>query len=245
MEGVFALNKSLSKLVEISIESFVSKTRALFCNCAMKIGILGGTFNPPHLAHLRLGEEVAISYGLSRVIFIPCHIPPHKISVDIAPAADRFRMMSLACEDNHLFEVSDMEIASSGPSYTVNTLEAFSKRKDFEIFFILGTDSLKEISAWKDYPKLFSLANFIVVTRPGLDFQAAWSEVPVSLKKEFHFEAGDFIHESSRRLIPSTVQGLNISATMVRNLLHEGKSVRYLVTESVRSYIIERKLYRK
>ncbi|MGO9121481.1 MAG: nicotinate-nicotinamide nucleotide adenylyltransferase, partial [Desulfomonilaceae bacterium] len=109
----------------------------------MKIGILGGTFNPPHLAHLRLAEEVAISYGLTRVVFIPCHIPPHKISVDIAPAADRLYMTSIACENNDLFEVSDIEIAASGPSYTVNTLETFSKKKDFEIFFIMGTDSLK------------------------------------------------------------------------------------------------------
>ncbi len=239
------LHKSPFKLIEISIESFVWKTRALFRNGAMKIGILGGTFNPPHLAHLRLAEEVAISYGLTRVVFIPCHIPPHKISVDIAPAADRLYMTSIACEDNDLFEVSDIEIAASGPSYTVNTLETFSKKKDLEIFFILGTDSLKEISAWKDYQRLFLLANFIVVTRPGLDFRAAWSEVPAALRNEFHSEGNDFVHESSTHLIPSHIQGLNISATWIRDLLRKGKSVRYLVTESVRSYIIERKLYRK
>ncbi len=239
------LHKSLFKLIEISIESFVSKTRALFSNGAMKIGILGGTFNPPHLAHLRLAEEVAASYGLTRVIFIPCHIPPHKISVDIAPALDRLHMTSIACQNNPLFEVSDMEITASGPSYTVNTLETFSKEKDIQTFFILGTDSLKEISAWKDYRRLFLLANFIVVTRPGLDFRTAWSEVPAALKKEFHSEGNDFVHESSTHLIPSNIQGLNISATWIRDLLREGKSVRYLVTESVRSYIIERKLYRK
>jgi len=154
-------------------------------------------------------------------------------------------MTSLACENNPLFEVSDIEIAASGHSYTVNTLEAFSRKQDFETFFILGTDSLKEISAWKDYQRLFLLANFIVVTRPSLDFDAAWSEVPAALKNEFHREGNDFVHESSTRLIPSNIQGLNISATWIRDLLRKGKSVRYLVTESVRSYIIERKLYRK
>ncbi len=233
-------------MLGISIESFVSKTRALFRNGAkLKIGILGGTFNPPHLAHLRLAEEVATSYGLTRVIFIPCHIPPHKTSIHIAPAADRLRMTSLACENNPLFEVSDMEIAAPGPSYTVNTLEAFSKRKDCETFFILGTDSLREISAWKDYQRLFSLANFIIVTRPGLDFHLAWSEVPSALRNEFHSEDNHYVHESSTLLLPSNIHGLDISATRIRGLLQEGRSIRYLVTESVRSYIVERKLYRK
>ncbi len=233
-------------MLGISIESFVSKTRALFRNGAkLKIGILGGTFNPPHLAHLRLAEEVATSYGLTRVIFIPCHIPPHKTSIHIAPAADRLHMTSLACENNPLFEVSDMEIAAPGPSYTVNTLEAFSKRKDCETFFILGTDSLREISSWKDYERLFSLAHFIVVNRPGVDFRNTWSEVPAAVKNQFKTDGDDFVHESSRRLIPSQVLGLNISATLIRGLLREGRSIRYLVTDSVRSYIIERKLYRK
>lgn len=217
----------------------------MFRNGAMKIGILGGTFNPPHLAHLRLAEEVATSYGLARVIFIPCHIPPHKTSIDIAPAADRLQMTLIACESNPLFEVSDMEIAASGPSYTVNTLEAFSRKKDCETFFILGTDSLREISSWKDYERLLSLAHFIVVNRPGVDFRNTWSEVPSTVKNQFQPDGNDFVHESSTRLIPSHVQGLDISATRIRGLLQEGRSIRYLVTESVRSYIIERKLYRK
>ncbi len=211
----------------------------------MKIGILGGTFNPPHLAHLRLAEEVATSYRLTRVVFIPCHIPPHKTSIDIAPAADRLQMTLLACENNPLFEVSDMEIAASGPSYTVNTLETFSKKKGCETFFILGTDSLRDISSWKDYERLFSLAHFIVVNRPGADFRNAWSKVPVAVKNQFQPDGNYFVHESSKRLIPSRVHGLNISATRIRGLLQEGRSIRYLVTESVRSYIIERKLYRK
>ena len=211
----------------------------------MKIGILGGTFNPPHLAHLRLAEEVATSHGLTRVIFIPCHIPPHKTSIDIAPAADRLQMTLIACENNPVFEVSDMEIAASGPSYTVNTLEVFSRKKDCETFFILGTDSLREISSWKDYERLFSLAHFIVVNRPGVDFRSTWAEVPAAMKTKFKPDGNDFVHESSTRLIPSQVQGLNISATRIRGLVQEGRSIRYLVTESVRSYIIERKLYRK
>jgi len=218
----------------------------LFRNGAkLKIGILGGTFNPPHLAHLRLAEEVAQLYGLERVVFIPCHIPPHKTSLQIAPAADRLRMTQKACENNPLFEVSDMEIAATGPSYTVNTLETLADKKEFDTFFILGTDSLREVSTWKGYERLFSLANFIVVTRPGIDFAAAWAEVPSHLRDQFQQQGDDLVHQGSKRLIQSNLQGLNISATRIRSLMHSGQSIRYLVTESVRSYIIDRKLYTK
>ena len=211
----------------------------------LKIGILGGTFNPPHLAHLRLAEEVATSYGLARIIFIPCHIPPHKTSIDIAPSADRLQMTLIACENNPLFEVSDVEIAASGPSYTVNTLEAFSKKKDRETFFILGADSLREISSWKDYERLFCWRTLLWSTAREWTFGTRGREVPAAVKNKFQPDGNDFVHESSTRLIPSHVQGLDISATRIRGLLQEGRSIRYLVTESVRSYIIERKLYRK
>jgi len=138
-----------------------------------------------------------------------------------------------------------MEIAATGPSYTVNTLETLSDKKEFDTFFILGTDSLREVSTWKDYERLFSLANFVVVTRPGIDFAAAWAEVPSHLRDQFQQQGDDFVHQSSKRLIQSNLQGLNISATRIRSLMHSGQSIRYLVTESVRSYIIDRKLYTK
>ncbi|MBI4961992.1 MAG: nicotinate (nicotinamide) nucleotide adenylyltransferase [Desulfomonile tiedjei] len=212
----------------------------------MKVGILGGTFNPPHIGHLRLAEEVAFTHGLSRIIFIPSSVPPHKRGDHIAPSAHRFEMTRRACDDNPLFEVSDLEIAAdNGPSYTVNTLEFF-KREDpvLDIFFIIGTDSLGEIRAWRDYEKLFALSNFIVVRRPGTLFDAAWQGVPAEVRSEFKEEAGHLVHSSSSLLIPSKVTGLDISATMIRALCKEGRSIKYLVTEPVRSYIIQHNLYR-
>lgn len=220
------------------------KTRPFFePGSTLKIGILGGTFNPPHLGHLRLAEEIASLYGLSRVIFIPCFIPPHKTTGDIAQPRDRLEMTYRACADNHLFEVSDMEISLPGPSYTVNTLEGLTKKTEYEIFFILGTDSLREIHTWKDYQKLFLLSNFIVVTRPGVDFASAWAAVPESLRSQFQDLGDRLLHAGSTVLIPSKVLGLNISSTMIRELLRVGRSIRYLVPESVRLYINERKLY--
>lgn len=208
-----------------------------------KVGILGGTFNPPHLGHLRLAEEVACSHGLSRVFFVPSCIPPHKTNLDIALPSHRMEMTRLACRDNPLFEASDIEIRLNGPSYTVNTLSAFAREQGRDMYFILGTDSLKEIGAWKDSEKLFLLSNFIVVTRPNVEFSAAWTEVPDAIRTQFHHNGGVF-RSDSRKLIPSEVRGLDISSTMIRSLIREGRSIRYLVPEPVRSYMTEHKLYR-
>jgi nicotinate-nucleotide adenylyltransferase len=209
-----------------------------------KIGILGGTFNPPHLGHLRLAEEVAPLFGLDRILFVPCHIPPHKTTRDITGPEDRLEMTRLACRDNPLFEVSDMEIVAQGLSYTVRTLEALASQDQAERYFVLGTDSLKEIRTWKDYERLFALANFIVVTRPGVDFRAAWGGLPESTRGQFREDRGQMIHSTSTRVVPAQVIGLDISSTRIRNLVRQGKSVRYLTTEPVRSYIISRNLYR-
>ncbi|MDQ7782947.1 MAG: nicotinate-nucleotide adenylyltransferase [Desulfomonilaceae bacterium] len=210
----------------------------------MKIGILGGTFNPPHFGHLRLAEEVAYTHRLDRIVFVPSYIPPHKALSEIASPTDRMNMTSLACEGNPAFAVSDMEIAAGGPSYTVDTLEALANERSGEIFFILGTDALREIYTWKNYERLFSLSHFIAVTRPGSDFRSAWDDLPEHFRAKFREELGCLVHAGSARVIPSTVRGLEISATMIRDLLKAGNSIRYLVPDSVRTYIMDTQLYR-
>jgi nicotinate-nucleotide adenylyltransferase len=208
-----------------------------------RVGILGGTFNPPHLGHLRLAEEVAWSHGLSLVVFIPSNIPPHKDHRDIALPSHRMEMTRLACGDNSLFKASDIEIRLKGPSYTVNTLSTFAQEEGRELYFILGTDSLKEVGGWKDCERLFRLSNFIVVTRPSVEFASAWSEVPDPVRRQFRDTGGAYLSDL-RTLIPSTVRGLDISSTMIRAMIKEGMSIRYLVPEVVREYITEHKLYR-
>jgi len=228
----------------LNIKSSMSKTSPFFQNDdTEKIGIMGGTFNPPHLGHLRLAEEVAWEHGLDRIVFIPCFVPPHKSNDDVAPAEQRLEMTRLACNDNPKFQVSDLEIMMKGASYTVNTLEHFAETRRGSMHFILGTDSLRDVRTWKDPERLFGLANFIVVTRPGTDFQQAWQDVPRSIQRQFQPVQGCYVHTCSTRLVPSGVTGLNISATGIRNLLKAGRSIRYLVPEPVRSYILETKLY--
>jgi len=211
----------------------------------VRVGILGGTFNPPHLGHLRLAEEAAEVYGLKKVLFIPCYIPPHKKSDLIVSADDRLTMTHLSCDQNPLFEVSDLEVARTGPSYTVETLELLSARYADETWFIMGTDSLAEVHTWKDCERLFHLSHFIVIERPGTPFEKAWEEVPSRIRGEFSACEEGSIHSSSKYLIPSKIRGLDISATMVRTLCRDRRSIRYLVTDSVRSYITERNLYAK
>lgn len=208
------------------------------------IGILGGTFNPPHFGHLRLAEDVAYVHGLSRVIFMPSLIPPHKGPRWIAQPSDRLEMTRKACEGNLLFEVSDLELGMEGPSYTVNTLRIL-KQQNLRAHFILGTDSLKEISQWKDYDQLFTLSDFIVVKRPGIDFAAAWAEVPQQVRKRFRTEGDTLVYDECNTISVSPVEGLNISSTRIRSLLKEGRSIRYLVPEAVRLYIAENELYGK
>ena len=152
-------------------------------------------------------------------------------------------MTAEACADNPLFEVSDIEIGLEGPSYTVNTLEFFAGKSSDQIFFIMGTDSLKEIQAWKDYDRLFSLSHFIVVTRPGLPFESAWSGVPSRVQAQFRWNEGHLVHSSSTWLIPSEVTGLEISSTQIRGLVREKRSIRYLVPDAVLTYITENHLY--
>lgn len=238
-------NDSALKSFCLSIESLFAKTSPFFEDGVdLRVGIFGGTFNPPHLGHLRLAEEVAPLFGLSRVIFVPSHTPPHKSALHVAAPEHRLEMTCRACEDNALFDVSDMEIAAKGLSYTVKTLEVFAGRKDCEPFFILGTDSLREIGTWKDSERLFSLAHFIVVTRPGTNFRAAWAGLPAQTRAQFHEAGESLVHASSTRVECAAVCGLDISSTRIRALVREGQSVRYLVTEPVRSYMIDKKLYR-
>lgn len=160
-----------------------------------------------------------------------------------AQPEDRLEMTREACAGNPIFEVSDVEIARHETSYTVNTLESLGSGARRTTFFIMGTDSLRAIHTWKDYRRLFHLSNFIVVRRPGTPFDSAWQSVPESVRSQFSNEGAHFVHEASTLLIPSDVVGLDISATQIRALLRKGRSIRYLVPESVRVYIDRKRLY--
>ncbi len=214
---------------------------------AKKVGLFGGTFNPIHLGHLRGGEEIRDLFGLDQVIFIPSAHPPHKAAEDVVDPLSRLEMVKLATSSNPFFSVSDVELQRSGESYSVDTLDYFRERGSDTFFFIVGTDAFLEIETWKEYRKLFSLCNFIVMTRPGSGDHAASTRLPKGLISMFHSEPGGgfWRHESGHTLRFSEIVFLDISSTRIRDLLKKGRSVKYLVPSEVEDYIERHGLYRR
>ena len=212
----------------------------------MKIGLFGGTFNPVHLGHLRAAEEVREKFGLEKTIFIPAHVPPHKKDSAV-PAQHRFEMVRAALEDNPYFAVSDIELRRQGNSYSFDTIGHFTCEygPDAELFFIMGIDAFREIHTWKQYPEFFSLCNFVVMSRPGRHETEPEKNIPDDFPAMFSFNPdGRFYeHLSGRRVYFSGISLLDISSTGVRQAVRDGRSVKYLVPDSVAGYILSHNLY--
>jgi len=202
-----------------------------------KIGVLGGTFDPIHNAHLLLAEQARESLGLERVIFIPAKAPPHKRKARLAPAADRLRMVHLATQGNSGFAVSDIELRRRGPSYTVDTIRALKRQLEREsrLFFLIGGDTIGELPIWRNIRALVRLCEIVPLTRPGAPPPRV-GELAKAIGKE---EARALVG----RLIEMPL--MDISATDIRRRVAEGRSVRYLVPEVVREYIQRKGLYTK
>ena len=214
----------------------------------MGVGIMGGTFNPVHLGHLRAAEEVAESLGLAQVIFMPAAKPPHKNEAGLVPFGDRYRMLELAVEENPIFELSDLEYQRPGKSYSVETLSQLSAiyGEGEELYFVAGLDAFLELPTWKSYSELFALCHFVVVARPGYSATSlnTMLQTQVSEKYSFDPEVVGFIHPSKYTVYYREVTLLDISSSTVRDLLAKGHSVRYLLPEKVEAYIHQQGLYR-
>ena len=149
----------------------------------MKIGIFGGTFNPIHYGHLRAAEEVRTMFGLERIFFIPSGNPPLKRK-DLAEAKHRYKMVRMAVRGNPYFEVLDIECNRPGKSYTVNTLELLLKKyTDVDFYFMVGIDAFLDIPNWREPEKIMSLTNFIVLSRPGNNFEDLLGSPYLDIKK--------------------------------------------------------------
>ncbi|ALC89868.1 nicotinate-nucleotide adenylyltransferase [Bacillus sp. FJAT-18017] len=185
-----------------------------------KIGILGGTFNPPHIGHLIIANEVCISAGLDEVWFMPNQEPPHKKKSAGAENSDRLAMLELAITGNRLFKVETCELERPGPSYTVDTMEILkSQYNEEQFYFIIGADMVEYLPKWHRIDDLMKMVTFIGVERPGY-----------SMATDFPIMTVD---------IPE----INISSSLVRNRLRNGETVKYLVPEEVIRHIRENRLY--
>ena len=212
----------------------------------MKLGILGGTFNPIHSGHLRVAEEIGEELGLNKVYIIPSGMPPHKGQYPLADFSHRLEMAMLASKISPLLEVWDIEGKRPGFSYSIETLQLFhsSFGSDLELFFIIGMDAFMEIKTWKEYQNLFDLASFVVINRPGYH-EEKFAEFLESLAVGFTWEKkrNCFCHPSGSVLLQRHTTVMDISATRIREMVAQGKSIRFLVPEVVRAYIEKVGLY--
>jgi nicotinate-nucleotide adenylyltransferase len=213
----------------------------------MKIGLFGGTFDPIHWGHLRSAEEVSETFGLDRVYFIPASIPPHKRGQTTTPAEDRLQMVRRGVSGNSRFSVSTVEISRVGVSYSIDTIRAFNakKRKGDSLYFIIGLDAFREIGTWNDFADIFPLCNFIVTSRPGSKESDPLKGTGIAVKKLFcyDFKRKNYRHRSGTRILFIELTDIAISASEIRTLVKQGKSIRYLVPSAVERYIKRRGLY--
>jgi nicotinate-nucleotide adenylyltransferase len=212
-----------------------------------KVGLFGGTFNPIHLGHLRGAEDIRESFGLDRVIFLPAAVPPHKVTKNVIDPLPRLEMVKLATVANPFFSVSDVEMKRSGNSYSIDTLRYFRERRADSFSFILGQDAFAEIETWKEYPELFSLCNFIVMVPSGVGKTPPGAQLPGGLTSSFRYSQEDrvWLHESGHTLHFKEITFLDISSTRIRELIENGKSVKYLVPPEVEAYIQAHGLYQR
>jgi len=200
-----------------------------------RIGILGGTFNPIHMGHLIMAEEVCKRHHLSKVIFIPTYTPPHKYTDDLTDAGHRYQMAKEAINVNDKFEVSDLEIKRKGKSYTIDTVHEILGHygEECEVFLIMGADSLNELELWKDIKMLSQLCHFVIVNRPG--FSTGTSSKLAEL-------IGDDVISDIEKL-RTEIEPVGISSTEIRKRLKERIEIKGLVPECVEAYIKEHGLY--
>ena len=190
----------------------------------MRLGVMGGTFDPIHHGHLVAASEAQSLFGLDEVVFVPTGEPWQKQGRDVAPAEHRYLMTVVATASNPRFTVSRVDIDRDGPTYTIDTLrDLHAQRPDDELFFITGADALAQILSWKDSDELFDLARFIGVTRPG--YELSESGLPAD------------------RVDLQEVPAMAISSTDCRERVARAEPVWYLVPDGVVQYISKHHLY--
>jgi nicotinate-nucleotide adenylyltransferase len=194
-----------------------------------RIGVFGGAFNPVHVAHLIIAEDVRQQMHLDKILFIPYAKPPHKDHDGLVDAELRLKMVELAIEDNPYFEASDIEIkrGKNSVTFTVDTLlelREVYKSEQVKFYLIIGIDNLIELHTWKDPGKLFLLAEVVVLNRPGYLIQNVQNDY-------------------NRQVVFAPAPNLDISATDIRHKIRENKSIKYLVPKQVEEFIKSKKLY--
>jgi nicotinate-nucleotide adenylyltransferase len=211
------------------------------------IGVLGGSFNPVHLGHLRAAEEVREGQALDEVLLVPAAIPPHKDATGIAPAHHRLRMLELGIAGRPGLRAARLELDRPGPSYTIDTLRALrAEIGDRRLVFAVGWDAFCDFGTWKEHAAIFGVCDVVVVTRPPGPSRLTIEDIPVAAKEAFCYDRGSesFRHASGHVLSLQRITVLDISAAAIRARVAAGGSIGFLVPAAVETYIEAHRLYR-
>jgi nicotinate-nucleotide adenylyltransferase len=213
----------------------------------LAIGLFGGTFDPVHFGHLRLATEVAETFRLDKVIFIPAGLPYHRGRDAHATGEQRLTMLKLATQRDARFDVDDRELKRDGATYTFDTLSEIRKERGAElpILFLLGSDAFAKIDTWHRWTELFDLAHFVVAVRagdpeweskgPGAFPRDAWPRITLNPRELAGTPAG--------KVMTYVMTPIAISSTAVRTIAGDGGSIRYLTPDPVVEYVRSHQLY--
>ena len=218
------------------------------------IGLFGGTFNPVHLGHVQVIREVKAGFGLDKILIIPSALPPHKELQGVVDAEDRLEMIRLAFSDDPNYEISDVELKRSGPSYTIDTVRHFKSisPKNTKLYLIVGLDAFLEINTWKSFKDLFLLIPFIVMYRSvgGKEPKtSAWESLGHYLRSNisegytFSSSQSTYIHDKKQPVFVFDVSPVDISSTTIREHIKKGGSITHLVPELIENFIKTKGLY--
>jgi nicotinate-nucleotide adenylyltransferase len=194
----------------------------------MKTCLFGGTFDPPHFGHLIVAQTIFEAEHFDRIVFVPAYIPPHKLDVKISPVDARIKMLKIATKDNPNFIISDNEIRRGGISYSLETILSYKEETKIEtkdLFYLIGSDSLKQFQTWKNPKEILKECKLIVAIRPG-------------------FRPSDIPNWILARIQFANIPRIEISSTQIRRRWLENKTIRYMVTQPVWQFINENKIYK-
>jgi len=219
-----------------------------------RIGLFGGTFNPIHMGHVQVIQEVKEGFDLDKIFIIPSALPPHKETAGLIDVLDRIEMIRLAFSDDPDFVVSDVELKRSGFSYTIDTVHHFKSilPENTELFFIVGSDAFLEVDTWKSFKDLFLLIPFIVMYRAPAgqrDTVLQWKNLGnyiksrISDRYKYSASRSGYIHDEKQPVFLFEVTPVDISSTEIRERISKGHTIRSLVPEIVEDLIKTKGLY--
>lgn len=195
-----------------------------------KIGLFGGTFDPPHKGHIALAKSTLLNFSLDKIIFIPAGNPPHKTQKRVSDKTHRFEMVKMAIKGEPNFSISDFDIKNERPNYSYLTIEHFKNEyPDDEIFFIVGADSYRDFPKWKNYPDILSLSTFIVLNRNDADLGEYFKKYCEIYPEHKALFSDDF--------------SFALSSTELREKIKSGEDCKNLLPDGVYEYIKKHKLY--